>query len=70
MLLSRANCFSLDPILMEGLTGNSKRCLWYNRDIVINGGEDKTIRFVQEIFLFETCFYIVRQASLYILVYR
>jgi len=32
-----------DPVVMEGLTGNSKACLWYNRDTVLNGGEDKAL---------------------------
>eukprot|EP00795_Rhopilema_esculentum_P005112 gene5112-232_t len=32
-----------DPLIMDGLTGNSKRCLWFKNDTVFNGGEDKII---------------------------
>ncbi len=29
---------------MEGLTGNPKKCLWFDYNVVLNGGEDKEIR--------------------------
>eukprot|EP00794_Sanderia_malayensis_P012654 gene12654-13954_t len=32
-----------DPTVMEGLTGNSRRCLWSSSNSVLNGGDDKEI---------------------------
>jgi len=32
-----------DPLIMEGLTGNPKKCLWFDYNVVLNGGEDKEI---------------------------